>query len=302
MAEIHFATKKQYAELVAYNPSIDRVHLLDDNLRPLIRALKRERFDAIIDLHHNLRTFLIKLALRGIPTWSFHKINIEKWLAVRLKWNRLPDKHIVDRYIEAGSFLGIENDHQGLDFYFPQAGKMDEPLVPEKHRDGCYLLVAGAKQNTKKIPFEKMAAIIRETDLPVAIIGGKEEKGIGKKLALMFGNLVWNTCGLLSIHQSAAIIRQAKVVVTPDTGFMHIACALRKPVISVWGNTVPEFGMYPYFGQAGIPHAFSHIIEQKKLPCRPCTKLGYKTCPKNHFLCMQMADEMEISGLVKTYF
>jgi ADP-heptose:LPS heptosyltransferase len=75
------------------------------------------------------------------------------------------------------------------------------------------------------------------------------------------------------------------LIVTNDTGLMHIASAFHKPIISLWGNTVPEFGMYPYM--PGRPQGYD-VMEVKKLPCRPCSKIGYEKCPKGHFKCMEL--------------
>jgi ADP-heptose:LPS heptosyltransferase len=83
---------------------------------------------------------------------------------------------------------------------------------------------------------------------------------------------------------------------------MHIAAAFRRPMVSVWGNTVPEFGMYPYYG----PNYMSNyggkelpydIMEVKGLSCRPCSKIGYRKCPKGHFKCME---EQDIEKIVKS--
>jgi heptosyltransferase-2 len=75
---------------------------------------------------------------------------------------------------------------------------------------------------------------------------------------------------------------------------MHIAAAFKKDIISVWGNTIPEFGMYPYL--AGKK---SKIIEVKELSCRPCSKIGFKKCPKKHFYCMNLIDENDIIDALK---
>jgi len=96
---------------------------------------------------------------------------------------------------------------------------------------------------------------------------------------------VINACGIFSIQQSASVIARAEWVITPDTGMMHIAAAFSKKIISVWGNTIPEFGMGPY-----KPNAENKIVEMKNLSCRPCSKLGYEQCPKGHFKCMNEID------------
>ena len=111
---------------------------------------------------------------------------------------------------------------------------------------------------------------------------------------------VYNACGKFSINESADLVRQAKLVISHDTGLMHIAAAFRKPVISVWGNTVPEFGMYPYFGQSDLQQMKPFdIVEINGLACRPCSKIGYEKCPKGHFKCMEQIDPAHIRKLVQ---
>ena len=92
------------------------------------------------------------------------------------------------------------------------------------------------------------------------------------------------------------MVKQAKLIVTNDTGLMHIAAAFKKPIISIWGNTIPEFGMSPYYGKSKIKN---QKIEIKDLNCRPCSKLGYDACPKGHFDCMNKIDEIRIEEEIK---
>ena len=77
---------------------------------------------------------------------------------------------------------------------------------------------------------------------------------------------------------------------------MHIAAAFKKKIISVWGNTVPEFGMYPYYGNA---QAQNSQFEINGLRCRPCSKIGYAKCPKGHFKCMNEIKTDAIAASVK---
>jgi len=126
-------------------------------------------------------------------------------------------------------------------------------------------------------------------------LGGKEDFEKGERISNSIGENVFNACGKFNINQSASLVKQAKKVITNDTGLMHIAAAFRKDIISLWGNTIPEFGMFPYM--PGDENK-SHILEVKDLSCRPCSKLGYKSCPKKHFDCMQKIDVDEIIQLI----
>jgi ADP-heptose:LPS heptosyltransferase len=100
------------------------------------------------------------------------------------------------------------------------------------------------------------------------------------------------------LEQSASVLKHAQAVITPDTGMMHIASALQTPVISIWGNTVPEFGMYPYIP---MQKEIVHNVEVKELGCRPCSKIGHPQCPKKHFNCINNIDVEEVVGYVKQY-
>jgi ADP-heptose:LPS heptosyltransferase len=101
----------------------------------------------------------------------------------------------------------------------------------------------------------------------------------------------------LRINQSASLVKSARLVISNDTGLMHIAAAFHKKILSVWGNTSPELGMFPY-----LPSEGSEILEVKGLSCRPCSKLGFHACPKKHFRCMLDIPEDQIINWVKREF
>ncbi len=295
--EIHYLTKDKFSSILKANPFIDKIIVLKDKLRYIIPELKQHNYDHIIDLHNNLRSTLVKLAIRK-PAHSFQKLNLQKWILVNFKINYMPDVHIVDRYMQTIDFLDIKYDGKGLDYFYNKIEEVKSVDIPEELRSGYIVFVIGGKHFTKKMPNEKIISVLKKINYPVFILGGKEDKGEGEKIASVFDRNVYNGCGKYSINQSASIVRQAKVVVTHDTGLMHIAAAFQKPVISIWGNTVPDFGMYPFF-PLNTPIEKSKIIEVKNLSCRPCSKIGYSKCPKKHFKCMKQLNENEIAESVK---
>ncbi|MFO7657985.1 MAG: glycosyltransferase family 9 protein [Bacteroidales bacterium] len=290
-AEVHFLTKKQFYPVIKSNPYIDKIYQLDGNFGSLIKQLKQEEYHYIIDLHHNLRTLRLKQALR-VLSFSFDKLNFKKWLLVKFKINKLPDTHIVDRYLQTVSLFDVENDGRGLEYFIPEEEEISLSTLPEEYGKGYVAVVVGAKHFTKQIPDVKLAEICNRLDLPVLLMGGKEDFQRAEIVKKQCHKPVLNICGKYSINQSASLIRQAALVITPDTGLMHIAAAFKKKIISVWGNTVPEFGMYPYH-----PHPSSVIFEVNGLKCRPCSKIGYSKCPKKHFRCM---NEIDFVSVVKS--
>ena len=285
-SEIHYLTKKSFFSVVENNPNIDKVFSFEKDILEVLPELKKENYDWVIDLHHNLRSIRVKRVL-GKPSRSLNKLNIEKWLLVNLKINRLPDKHIVERYFETVAHLGIKNDLKGLDFFIDAKDEVDIFSLPKEFHNGFIAFVIGAKHNTKKIPLEKIISICKKINRPIILIGGKEDFETGEKTTSQIST-TFNACGKYNLQQSASLIKQAEKVITHDTGMMHIAAAFQKNIISVWGNTVPEFGMYPYMPGN---EANSTIVEVKNLSCRPCSKIGFEKCPKGHFKCMNEIDE-----------
>ena len=297
-AEVHFALKKNFADVLANNPYINNKFFLEDDLSDLISQLKKEKYDYIIDLHNNLRTSIIKFRL-GVKSFSFNKLNFEKWLMVNFKIKRMPDAGIVDRYMKAVESFGINNDGHGLDYFISGEDEKVLQTLPENFRGGYVAFVIGAKHFTKQLPAEKIISICKKISSPTILLGGKEDFEKAEKIIralLPIANsqqpAAINLCNKLSLNQSAAILKHAKKAITHDTGLMHIAAAFKKEIISVWGNTVPEFGMSPYYGNKEVR---SSKFEIRNLPCRPCTKIGFAKCPKGHFNCMMMQDENKIA-------
>lgn len=296
-AEIHFLTKRAFRGIVADNPYIDKIHTLGDSFDLMLHELLTEEYDYIIDLHHNLRTLRIKRFLKGVKAFSFNKLNIEKYIYTNLKVNLLPRKHIVDRNLETVRSLGVTDDGQGLDYFIAEKDVVDNKDLPTAHLHGYIAVVIGAALATKKLPVHKLKELCAAIDHPLILLGGEEDYEDGKAIAAIDDVKIYNACGKFNLNESADLVRRSKLVITHDTGLMHIAAALQKPIISVWGNTVPAFGMYPYYGKLSKQHY--DVVEVNKLWCRPCSKIGYKKCPKGHFKCMKQIAVNDIINLVQ---
>ncbi|MFZ1686577.1 MAG: glycosyltransferase family 9 protein [Flavobacteriales bacterium] len=292
-AEVHFLTKDTFRDLVSHSPYISKVHVIDDDLGAVIPQLKPERFDLVVDLHHNLRTARVKRALGG-QAKSFPKLNFEKWLLVNLKRDRLPRTHIVDRYMSTVAHLGVKNDDQGLDLFIPHDSEVPLASLPEMHRSGYTALCIGGGHATKRLPPHKLVELARLLKGPMVVVGGKDDSIIAARIATEVGARAFDATGKYDLLGSASLVKQANSVIAHDSGAMHVASAFKKNVVSVWGNTVPQFGMGPYIPQH--PER-AHVVEVEGLDCRPCSKLGFQTCPKGHFRCMEKQDAVHIAQL-----
>ncbi len=290
-AELHFLCKEPMLPVVEKNPYLSRIHLFRPEEKTLVNELRAEQFDCVIDLQKSRLSRRLVHSL-GKDYHSFPKLNFRKMLLVLFKLDLLPRKHVVDRYFEAVRFLSVKNDGKGLDFFLSDE---DYKALEQLNLPPHYVAVAvGSQHATKQIPVDKIQEIMRMTAHPMVFLGDSRDALLVKKLCQRHPEAV-NLCGKLPLSLSAACLSRAETVLTGDTGLMHIACAFHKRVVSLWGNTVPAFGMYPY--QPGHEENV-HIVENRNLWCRPCSKLGYNRCPLGHFRCMRRLSASDTAALL----
>ena len=289
-AEVHFLTKKAFLPIIANNPRVDKVYSMEHHINEVIEALKEEKYDFILDLHNNLRTKSVKAKLKR-PSQSFSKLNWKKWLLVRFKINRMPKIHIVERYFETAISLGVKNDHKPCEYYIPQKDKVDVNQEFSLNPKSFIALAIGAQFATKQMPKSLLVEIIKRSTQPLILIGGPTDVTLAEELMNDISNTdLHNACGKFNLNQSASIVEQSNGIITNDTGMMHIASCFNLKIASVWGNTVPDLGMFPY-----SPKENNYSIHQVEgLSCRPCSKIGFKECPKGHFKCMKEQNPEEI--------
>lgn len=277
--EVHFLVKEKFYPVVKNYPYIKHIHRFHRHPAEVLNKLVNENFDFVADLQNNWKSKWLCWKLKR-PYRAFPKLNIRKWLVVwtKQKW-LLPNIHIVDRYFKAVQPLNIFNDNKGLDFFIDEQNIAD--TIKNMARQNYIILIPGGSYYTKQIPVSKIEEILKQhPDKQFIAIGDKADHEKIHPLMSKYPHLQ-NLCGQTNIDESAYLIKHCQCVVTSDTGMMHIAAAFKKKILSLWGNTIPEFGMYPY-----MPGEGSKIIENKKLWCRPCSKLGYSHCPLIHFKCM----------------
>lgn len=287
--EIHYLTKKNYRSLLDFHPDISVIHTIEKDTSEILDDLKKWDFNYVVDLHNNFRSAQIKRALRAFA-FTFHKVNIAKWLFVNFGIDRLPDEHVVDRYLGALKAFNIQDDGLGLELHLDPDAKVEAP-------ESRYVSVAiGAAHQGKRMSVPQMAEMIDQIKLPVLLLGGDEDVGPGKEVCdLVTVNKVHNLCGKYSLQQSARLVDQSEVVVSGDTGLMHMAAARNRKIVSVWGCTSPRFGMAPY-----RPHPDSIILEPVQLKKRPCSKLGNRCKYGMDNRCITHVSSSEISGAVNS--
>lgn len=287
-SEIHVLTKKEYADVIRYNPFIDKLILFNkkQSFCMLIKNIKKENFNLIIDLHNNLRSNILKLSVKS-QHLTYKKESWKRLLLVKTKINLLKKKKtILEKY---ASTIGIKNNISNF-IVIPEfiINKLESRLIDNEFKQGHFITISKeARWSTKQWDkFESLIEQLLKQKKRVVVIG---KKNSGMKFN---SSLFLDLSGQLSLIESAAVIKLSSQFIGNDTGLMHIADALKVPLITIWGPTVQEFGFSPQSKE-------SHIVEINDLNCRPCSTHGSKICPKGHFKCMKMISVDMVSKYVK---
>lgn len=291
-AEVHFLTKPAFQYIYSSNPYVDKLLLLKPSFTATIHDIKQEGYDYIIDLHNNLRTAQIKLRT-GIKSSTFKKYTIRKWLSLRFNLKLVPNTHVVDRYLKAVAFLGITNDGKPIDYYIKAEHQLSN-LLPPSHQNGYVGFIIGATHFTKRLPNYKIINICRDLNFPVVLLGGEDVKTNAREIATALGEKIYDACGKTTLDESVFLVSKATSVIGFDTGLTHIAEAFNRPIVSVWGGTVPDLlGVQPY-------KVKDALVTGSDIRCRPCSKFGSEKCPLGHFKCMTELPEAPIVEFVNS--
>jgi ADP-heptose:LPS heptosyltransferase len=291
-AEVHFLTKKSFRAVTEHNPFIDKFFYFDDNLADLVKALRAEQYDCIIDLHKNLRSFRIRLALQR-KTLSYKKESIAKFLLTKLRINWMSGRHIVLRNLDTVAPLGVKDDGLGLDYFIGDSNRVEIEDLPASHSMGYVAFVIGASYFTKKLPVYKLQEICIRLKYPVVLLGGIGDVAEATAVSAIDPVKIYNACGKFSLNESADIVRNAKLVISHDTGLQYIASAFNKPTLAIWGGTSPKLDVQPFYGSRFLSSKNTRPFENILVPglkCQPCSNFGRAKCPLGHFKCMHLQD------------
>lgn len=300
--ELHFCTKFAFRTINAANPYIDKFFYYHNNMPELLAKLKAESYDHVVDLHHNFRSFAIKQYLK-VDTATIAKLTFEKYLLTKLNIDIMPNRHITQRSLDTVSKLKVKDDGEGLDYFIPAKDEITPNDIPTGHLAGYIVIVIGASYATKKLPVNKLISLCENINHPIILVGGMEDAKNGAVIANTSAVKIYNACGKFTINESAAIIKNAKMVVSNDTGMLYIACAFKKPVVALWGSTTPDLDVEPYYGSKYTALQKKRLYENVvlKLSCQPCSKYGLHKCPKEHFNCMEKINVQKLADLVRTF-
>ena len=297
--QIDYVTRTEYAGLVRHNANLNVTHEFDaatgfPGLRELKKKLRRERYDLVIDLHNSIRSRYLRSMLGVGSIVKVDKRIKERTLLVKFKKNTYKSATpVADRYIETVHEFGIQKDGKGPELYIPDeilfgvSGKIAKLHLNQY--DHVVGICPFAKHATKEWPVERFVELgvnaVKDLNCAVMIFGGTQERGRSELFVQALsgsigGERIFNFTGELSLVETAAAMQYCDAIVCNDSGLMHVATAMEKKVVAIFGPTVEEFGFFPQGGH-------SVVLERKGLYCRPCSHLGLPRCPEGHFRCMK---------------
>lgn len=274
--KIDFILREEYQDLLKFNPQINKLFLFrKETNEHFIKEIKGNNYDLVIDLQNNLRSRKLRNAVNTKTIKKFSKRTIDKFLLVKFKINRLNNApQIPVRYAEALKEVQLDDD--GLDLF---TGDI-KPVISENEK--YYIgFSPGSRHFTKMWPkeyFIELGKMLNDVNYTVVLFGGKDDKEICKEIEKDLRDVI-NLSNNDEILKTAVNMKECCAVVCNDSGLMHAACAMKIPVLALYGSTVREFGFTPYRNK-------NLILENDALSCRPCSHIGRDNCPEKHFKCM----------------
>jgi len=299
-ARISFLVKKKFATLLMNNPHVNEVITFNDSagkdeLGRITREIKQKHFDWFIDIHKSLRTRHIRSNIRFREITSYSKRILLRTLLIRLRINRFKSvKPVYLRYFEAVESHGIGYDNLGTEVFFSQDDTffVDSLLQAEGFSENQKLIVIcpGASFTNKQwLPgrFAEVAdSLSSNTANFVVMLGGTADVALCDYIISQMKNKAVTFSGKLSLLQSAALLKKSSLVITNDSGMMHLAQSQKRQVVAIFGATSCELGFFP------LPE--NSTVVEKELTCRPCTHKGLNHCPKKHFNCMKLISTTDV--------
>jgi heptosyltransferase-2 len=291
-SRIDFLTKEAYIGLLKAHPGLTGVIGFPPDaglrgLRDTVRLIRGRRYDAVVDLQNNIRSRLFVFFSGSRITRTVRLGRFRRFLLVRLRMDRYHETVPVPvKYLLTVRDLGAEDDGKGLDLAVDAAVRKSVRALLERTGIGSktriVALAPGAGRSTKRWPAERFAEAGRsfaDRRYRIVILGGPKDADVCSAVKAGTGRSAVSFCASASLAETAALLERSALLVTNDTGVMHMASALDIPTVAVFGPTTRHFGFFPFRSAA--------VVLERDLPCRPCSFHGTERCPEVHFNCMR---------------
>ena len=306
-AEIDFLTRSEYAPLARALPGVVAVRCFEPgtSLWRLVSSLRERRYDLVVDLHGNLRSRLVAMAGIAGRVLRYDKRRLSRMAIVRRPRRSKSVPHTIDRYLEVLDKLGaVALSHGG------SAQSAAEMRLPQLKVDACAVAMVkerlteagigpeipvlgvapGASHGPKRWPPERFARVAehmaRTRDMKVLLLGSEEDRPVTGEVARALERQALDWTGTTDLALLPAAVQRCALLVSNDSGPMHVATAVGTPVIGVFGATHPRLGFAPV-GPADAAVTLD-------LPCSPCSLHGDRSCRFRTHACMEELDPRRV--------
>ena len=293
-AEVFCLIDMENKDAINENPYISEIFLKEET--SVSKLIRSNSFDLVIDLEIKFTTWLFSI-LSGIKILKPKSQKFAEWYMVALRIDQLPDKHYADQLLEVLDSLSSKRDVLGLDYFIPEKDEIERSWLPDIFQKDFVILSLHSAYASRRLPLKKLIEICDRINKPIIVIGDEKDKILAGEIYTFFkkngsGNtyekgllelnkksVILDLCGKLNRNQIASLTRNCSYVFCHDSWVIPVASAFKKEVFTIWGNTIPEFGKYPYKTKF-------KILQNNRLDCRPCSAKGYDKCPKGHLKCL----------------
>lgn len=235
-------------------------------IRSFFKALRQRQYDLVVDFHGLFKSSVIVFLSRGKRKLGYDSFQELSGLFLNEKISEDMNKHAVDRYLDFLRYLGGKTDN--AEFVLP-SDKESEARVHKLLRkynleEKKFIAISPVALWETKLwnneKFARLADLINERLRIKVLFTGGEEKSVGKITSMMTTEKI-NLGGQTSLSELACLFRKAKMVISTDSGPMHLAAAVGTPVVALFGPTDPA--------RTG-PYGGGHRVIKAQLPCSPC--------------------------------
>lgn len=294
--QIDFLVRSEYVDLIKYDKNLSYILQYDvksgrKGLKELKKFIEEQDYDIIMDLQCNFRsTYLRNISPRPLVL-KVNKNRFLRFLLIKFKINLYERIYghilsVAEKYLRAGGNFELPASALKLKLYIPRHTSKKGKIIWQALRENNFrvIMAPGARHFTKRWPLEYYGELIvrihKRYGWSTLLVGSFDEIILIKDIQNRAGfDITEITAGDISLLETAALIKQAPIFISNDSGLMHVAAAYQRPQIAIFGSTTREFGFFPLNPKAVI-------VENSELRCRPCTHIGRQACPKKHFRCM----------------
>lgn len=291
--QIDFVIKKEFLQVLGDHPQVHKFYVFDKqseigSLPAIKQRIRQQHYDLIVDLHKNFRSYWLTIGSRAKRIVRYRKGIIQRFFYVKFKLNF--SREIVPvsvKYIRSLAPYQIDDDHQGLDFFVNSdvTHQIRHQYYNFWQEDAPKIIgiVPGAHHPTKRWTPEGFSEVINylteKSSYKIVLFGNQDDHKLVATFNFKSSSKILNATGQLTLQETGALMDCCDLVLTNDSGLMHLAAALKKKVVAIFGSTTEQLGFFPYTTE-------HRIVQNNSLSCRPCSHIGRTKCPQNHFKCM----------------